>query len=105
MYVKLTIPIFVVKRPFYPEDNPGCGCLVSLIPGIKDILDLTRGWSNYESMVNAVRTINNSRKRGKAYWPFHSRLLTCESCKFLYRFTTGESHILIKADFIAAKDT
>jgi len=61
--------IFVVKQPFYPEDNYGCGCLVSLIPGIKDALDSIRGWSNYASMVSAIRTINSSRKRGKAYWP------------------------------------
>ena len=61
--------IFVVKEPFYPDDNHGCGCLISLIPGIKDALNFIRSWSNYESMVRGIRTINNSRKRGKAYWP------------------------------------
>ena len=61
--------IFVVKKPFYPEGNPGCGCLISLIPGIKGFLDSIRSWSNYEAMVDAVRKINNSRKRGKYYWP------------------------------------
>ena len=61
--------IFVVKKPFYPEDNYGCGCLVSLIPGIKDALDSIRGWSNYAAMENAVQTIRNSQRRGKAYWP------------------------------------
>ena len=78
--------IFVVKQPFYPEDNYGCGCLVSLIPGIKDALDSIRGWSNYASMVSAVRTIQNSRKRGIAYWPDGSLVggYTAECLGFKY---------------------
>ena len=61
--------IFVVNEPFYPEDNSGCGCFISLIPGIKSLLDTIRSWSNYAAMVEAVRKINSSRKRGEYYWP------------------------------------
>ena len=60
--------IFVVKEPFDPE-NYGCGCLISLIPGVNDIINMINDWSNYETMIGVVKRINNSRKRGKAYWP------------------------------------
>ena len=61
--------VFVVDHPNYLEDNPGCGCLVSIIPGIKDLLNMFRSFSDYETMKRIVEDVNNSRKRGKTYWP------------------------------------
>ena len=81
--------IFVVKAPFYPEDNAGCGCLVSIIPGIEDILKSIRGWSNYAAMQSAEEMIRNKRSRGKRgefIWPDGSLVggYTTDSFGFTY---------------------
>ena len=87
--------IFVVKEPFYPDDNLGCGCLISLIPGIKDFLNTIRSWSNYEAMADAVRNINNSRKRGKTYWPDGSLVGGYTTDMFGFKYDENWINILI----------
>jgi hypothetical protein len=60
--------VFVVKTPIEQDD---LGCLLSLIIPRSGI-DFINNSSNYASMINVTQSINNSRKRGKSYWPDYS---------------------------------
>jgi len=89
--------IFVVKAPFYPEDNPGCGCLVSIIPGVGKILQTIRMYSNYEGMKSAEEMIRNKRSRGKRgefVWPDGSLVGGYTTDSFGFRYNEELANIL-----------
>ena len=70
--------VFVVD---YPQNF---GCLSIIIPD--DILQFIYNFSNYGTMKGVLKDINNSRKRGKTYWPDYSLVgcFTMDKANYTY---------------------